>query len=363
LTRFSSGLASCGGIFDYDAKREKLEEYEIQTGEGDFWDDNDRAQEVLRDQANLKKTVGDLDQVIRLANDGAELYALAREEADAESIIEAGQTLEAAERAVAQLEFKRMLGGRFDRQGAILSINAGAGGVDSQDWAEMLLRMYQRWAERHQFTVRVIDYQEGDQAGIRGAEIQIEGEYAYGYLRSEIGVHRLVRISPFDSQARRQTSFASVMILPDVDDDVTKDIVVPDSDLRVDKYRSSGAGGQHVNKTESAVRLTHIPTGTVVACQMERSQHKNMAFAMKMLKQKLWEIERKKRDAEISALEGEKKSNEWGSQIRSYVVHPYRQVNDHRSELKISNVDAVLDGDLDAFMEAYLLLQGGHKIE
>jgi peptide chain release factor 2 len=252
-----------------------------------------------------------------------------------------------------------MLGGSHDQDSALLSINAGAGGVDSQDWAEMLLRMYQRWGERHGFTVSILDLQEGDQAGIRGAELAIEGEYAYGWLRSEIGVHRLVRISPFDSQARRQTSFASVMVLPDFGEGDDADIEVNPADLRVDKYRSSGAGGQHVNKTESAVRLTHEPTGIVVSCQVERSQHKNMATAMRMLKARLWELEQQRRDREMAALEGDKKKIEWGSQIRSYVIHPYQQVNDHRTELKQSNVNAVLDGELDPFMESFLLMQGG----
>jgi peptide chain release factor 2 len=254
-----------------------------------------------------------------------------------------------------------MLGGPHDQDSALLSINAGAGGVDSQDWAEMLLRMYQRWGERHGFEVKVLDIQEGDQAGIRGADLAIEGEYAYGWLRSEIGVHRLVRISPFDSQARRQTSFASVMVLPDLGEGSEfDDIEVNPADLRVDKYRSSGAGGQHVNKTESAVRLTHAPTGIVVACQIERSQHKNMATAMRVLKARLWELEQQKREREIQALEGDKRAIEWGSQIRSYVIHPYQQVNDHRTELKQSNVNAVLDGELDPFMESFLLMQGGH---
>ena len=250
-----------------------------------------------------------------------------------------------------------MLSGEYDREGAIVSINAGAGGVDSQDWAEMLLRMYMRWGERHDYTVRVLDIQDGDQAGIRSAEIQLEGEYAYGYLRPEVGVHRLVRISPFDAQSRRQTSFASVMVSPDLDDDIV-DIEVRDVDLRVDTYRASGKGGQHDNKTDSAVRLTHLPTGIAVACQAERSQHKNYDTAMRMLKARLWEIERQRRDQQMDEIKGEKMKIEWGSQIRSYVIHPYRQVNDHRTSKKVSNVDAVLDGDLDGFIEEYLLQAG-----
>lgn len=262
--------------------------------------------------------------------------------------------LDACDGRVSKLEFRRMLSGEHDRCGALLSINAGAGGVDSQDWAEMLLRMYLRWGERQGFSVKVLDYQEGDQAGIRGAEIGIEGEYAYGNLRSEVGVHRLVRISPFDAQARRQTSFVSVMVTPDLgDEDIEVD--VRDADLREDTYRASGKGGQHVNKTDSAVRLTHLPTGIAVACQAERSQHKNRATAMRMLKAKLWQLEQERRDAEMAQIQGEKKSIEWGSQIRSYVLHPYRQVNDHRTGLKQSNVDAVLDGDLTSFIESYLL--------
>jgi len=292
-------------------------------------------------------------------DDGRDLYEMAREEADSDSLQEAFAALQKADELLGKLEFRRMLGGKHDSASALISINAGAGGVDSQDWAEMLLRMYQRWGERHGFGVQLLDLQEGEQAGIRGAELSIEGEYAYGWLRSEIGVHRLVRISPFDSQARRQTSFASVMVLPDLGEDSEFDIEINPADLRVDKYRSSGAGGQHVNKTESAVRLTHAPTGIVVACQMERSQHKNMATAMRMLKARLWELEQQKRDRELAALEGDKKSIEWGSQIRSYVIHPYQQVNDHRTELKQGNVNAVLDGELDPFMESFLLMQGG----
>lgn len=250
-----------------------------------------------------------------------------------------------------------MLSGTHDARDAVLSINAGAGGVDSQDWAEMLLRMYTRWGERHGYSVTILDVQEGEQAGIRSAEIRFEGEYAYGYLRSEVGVHRLVRISPFDAAARRQTGFASVMAMPDLGDEQIE-IEVDEGDLRVDKYRASGKGGQHVNKTESAVRLTHLPSGIVVACQAERSQHKNYDMAMRMLKARLWVVEEERRQAKMEQIQGEKKAIEWGSQIRSYVLHPYRQVNDHRTGLKVSNVDTVLDGDLDQFIEAFLLMKG-----
>lgn len=348
---------SCGGIFDYPGTVERLEELEAQTADPEFWNDGDAAQVVLREQNTLKKLIERLDDAGGALEDAVALYELAREASDPESAAEAWETMDEADKKIEHLEFRRMLAGEHDSASALLSINAGAGGVDSQDWAEMMLRMFQRWGERKGFEVRVIDVQEGDQAGIRGADVSIEGDYAYGWLRSEIGVHRLVRISPFDSQARRQTSFSSVMVLPDIGDDQL-DVEVVESDLRVDKYRASGAGGQHVNKTESAVRLTHLPSGIVVACQMERSQHKNMATAMRMLKAKLWEREQQRRQEEINVLEGDKKSIEWGSQIRSYVIHPYRQVTDLRTELKVSNVDAVLDGDLDAFMEAFLLKQG-----
>jgi len=349
---------SCGGIFDYEGKREKLEELDDQIADPSFWDDSDRAQAVLRVQSGLKKIVDQLDGAQTRQEEAGLLYELAREEDDQDSIRDVWESLQSLDKMVAGLEFQRMLSGQHDRANALLSINAGAGGVDSQDWAEMLLRMYQRWGERQGFKVEMLDYQEGDQAGIRGAALSISGDYAYGYLRSEIGVHRLVRISPFDAQARRQTSFSSVMVLPDIAAEGDSDIEVPDSDLKVDKYRASGAGGQHVNKTESAVRLTHLPSGVVVACQMERSQHKNMAIAMRMLKARLWDLEEQRRLAERHALEGEKMANEWGSQIRSYVIHPYQQVTDHRTDLKISQVQAVLDGDLDRFIEAFLLMEG-----
>ncbi|MEZ4426073.1 MAG: peptide chain release factor 2 [Nannocystaceae bacterium] len=351
------GSPSLGGIFDYEGKREKLEELDAQTADPEFWGKVAEPQAIVREQSTTKKVIDELDAAQQSLDDVEVLYELAREEGDDDSLHDVAATLDQVDETLAKMEFRRMLSGEYDQADALVSINAGAGGVDSQDWAEMLLRMYQRWGERHGFEVKVLDIQEGEQAGIRGAELSIAGDYVYGHLRSEIGVHRLVRISPFDANARRQTSFASVMVLPDLRDDQI-DIEIRDVDLRVDKYRASGAGGQHVNKTDSAVRLTHLPTGIVVACQMERSQHKNMATAMHMLKAKLWDLERRKRDAKREALEGEKMSIEWGSQIRSYVIHPYQQVNDHRTELKSAAVTDVLDGRLDPFIEAFLLQEG-----
>ena len=355
----TSALASanCGGIFDYEQRKETLEELDAQTAEPGFWDDAEKAQAVVREQATIKKLLETIDGAASSFDDGRELYEMAREESDDDSIIEAWQQLQAAEQQIGRLEFRRMLSGDHDPRNAIISLNAGAGGVDSQDWADMLLRLYVRWGERNGFGVKILDVQEAEQAGIRSAEISIEGEYAYGYLRSEIGVHRLVRISPFDAQARRQTSFVSMMVIPDFGEEEIEIDIQP-SDLREDTYRASGKGGQHVNKTDSAVRLTHLETGIVVACQAERSQHKNRATAMRMLKARLWAVEEEKRQAKMDALQGEKKSIEWGSQIRSYVLHPYQQVNDHRTSLKVSNVGGVLDGDIQPFIEAFLLAQG-----
>jgi len=294
---------------------------------------------------------------MRAVEDAQVLVDLADEAKDEATASEAGDTLTTAEEAVAKMEFARMLSGPYDRQGALLSINAGAGGTESQDWAEMLLRMYTRWAERKGYKVEQLDLQPGDEAGIKSATIGVEGEWAYGYLRAEFGVHRLVRISPYDAQARRHTSFASVFIYPDIDETVK--VEIDDKDLRIDVMRSSGAGGQHVNKTESAVRITHIPTGIAVHCQSERSQHKNRGTAMRILRSKLFEVEQKKMEEKMGGIHAQKKAIEWGNQIRSYVLAPYRLVSDHRTGLKVSQVDAVLDGDLDQFMVAQLLQLAG----
>jgi peptide chain release factor 2 len=281
-----------------------------------------------------------------------ELGELLREEPDPELEAEWAGELEALQEALEALELRTMLQGENDHREAILTIHAGAGGTESQDWAEMLLRMYLRWAERHGYQVELLDQQPGEEAGIKGATLEVRGESAFGFLKAEKGVHRLVRISPFDSQARRHTSFASVFVYPSVDDEV--EIEIDEGDLRVDTFRASGAGGQHVNKTDSAIRITHEPTGIVVSCQKERSQHKNRATAMKMLKAALFEREMEERQKAKDAVEATKTEIGWGNQIRSYVFQPYTMVNDHRTELKLTDVDAVMDGDLDPFIEAYL---------
>jgi len=257
------------------------------------------------------------------------------------------------EKRVMRMELARMLSGEHDSNNAIVSINAGAGGTEAQDWAEMLLRMYLRYCEQKGFKTEITDYQPGEEAGIKSVTFTVEGDHSYGWLRAEKGIHRLVRISPFDANAKRHTSFSSVFVFPEISDDI--EVEINEKDLRVDTYRSSGAGGQHVNKTDSAIRITHLPTGIVVSCQNERSQHKNRSVAMKQLKARLYEVEQRKKEEEAEALGGVKKEIAWGSQIRSYVLHPYRMVKDHRTGFEVGNADAVLDGDLEDFIEAYLM--------
>ena len=271
---------------------------------------------------------------------------------EAEAAVEAEKKLEEIDAELVRVELQRLLGGEHDAGNAIVTVHPGAGGTEAQDWAEMLLRQYLRWCERRGFKTEMVEYQPGDGAGIKSATFTVDGQYAYGYLKCEAGVHRLVRISPFDSAARRHTSFASVFVFPEVDDDV--EVEIDESDLRIDTYRSSGAGGQHVNKTDSAVRLTHMPTGIVVACQNERSQHKNKATAMKILRARLYELEMEKKQEQLDELQKTKKDIAWGSQMRSYVLHPYRMVKDHRTGREVGNTDAVLDGDIDGFIEEYL---------
>ena len=281
------------------------------------------------------------------------MIELGEESEDEEALAEVRQMLPALEKSIGRMEFARMLSGEHDANNAIVSINAGAGGTEAQDWAEILLRMYLRYCERKGFKAEITEYQPGDEAGTKGVTMTVSGDYAFGYLKAEKGIHRLVRISPFDSNARRHTSFCSVFVFPELSDDV--DIEVLDKDLKVDTYRASGAGGQHVNKTDSAIRITHLPSGIVVSCQSQRSQHKNRSTAMKQLKARLYEMEMEKKESEAEELGGEKKDIAWGSQIRSYVLHPYRMVKDHRTDFESGNTDAVLDGNLDGFIEAYLM--------
>jgi peptide chain release factor 2 len=311
----------------------------------------------MREQGRAKSVVDSFDSQIKAADDAQVFIALADESKDDDAAHEADSTLASAEAAVTKMELARMLSGPYDQNGALVSINAGAGGTESQDWAQMLLRMYSRWAERRGFKIESLDLQPGDEAGIKSATILIDGEWAYGWLRAEAGVHRLVRISPFDSAKRRHTSFASVFVYPDIDETIK--VEIDEKDLRIDVMRSGGAGGQHVNKTESAVRITHIPTGIAVHSDQERSQHKNRAVAMRILKAKLFEVEQKKQEEKMGNIHAQKKSIEWGSQIRSYVLAPYRMVSDHRTGLKDSDVDGALDGDLDRFMVAQLLVLAG----
>ncbi len=280
-------------------------------------------------------------------------FELAREEEDEETLKEVSARVDQVEKDIQGAEFKRMLGGENDPNNAIVSIHSGAGGTEAQDWASILLRMYLRWAERKGFKTETIDYQPGEEAGVKSVTFTVNGEYAYGYLKAESGIHRLVRISPFDAGKRRHTSFASVFVYPEIQEDIL--VEINEDDLRVDTFRSSGAGGQHVNKTDSAVRITHLPTGIVVQCQNERSQHKNRAMAMKVLKARLYELKKKEQEEKMEQYHSTKKDIAWGSQIRSYTLQPYRLAKDHRTNLEIGNVDAVLDGDLDPFIQTYLL--------
>ncbi len=342
-----------GGIFDVTARERRLAEFDDRSSAPDFWNNNEKAQQVLKERSEValpldawRKQLQELDDV--------RIFAELAAEGDADAANEA--RLKAREIAddLDRMDIQRKLGGEHDAGEAILTIHPGAGGTEAQDWAEILLRMYLRWTERHGFKAELVEVQPGDGAGIKSATITVTGQYAYGYLKAEAGIHRLVRISPFDSNARRHTSFASVFVYPEIDDNI--DIDIDEGDLRIDTYRSSGAGGQHVNKTDSAVRLTHLPTGIVVACQNERSQHKNKAMAMKIMRSRLYELEQQKQRERIAEIDKAKKAIAWGSQIRSYVLHPYRMVKDLRTDVETSNTEAVLDGDIDQFIEAYLTL-------
>lgn len=340
-----------GGFFDYETKSDRLAEVSRELEDPGIWNTPDRAQELGRERAKLEQVVDTLDRIRNALRDADELLSMAVEENDESTAAGVEADLRLVEQDVKKLEFRRMFPGEMDSHSCFLDIQAGAGGTEAQDWAQMLLRMYLRWGDAHGYKTEVIDINSGEVAGIKSASVSFTGDYAYGWMRTETGVHRLVRKSPFDSNARRHTSFASVFVSPEVDDDI--EIDVNPADLKTDVYRSSGAGGQHVNKTESAVRITHVPTGIVVACQAERSQHKNRDKAMKMLKAKLYELEVNKRNAAAKVLEEAKSDVSWGNQIRSYVLDQSR-IKDLRTSVEVGNTTAVLDGDLDQFLEASL---------
>ncbi|PLX41670.1 MAG: peptide chain release factor 2 [Deltaproteobacteria bacterium] len=350
-----AAFKTCGGTFDLSTKEARLEELDEMMARPDFWDDQEGAEVVSRERIRLIEQLELWKRLNSEAEDCQVAFELLSEVEDPELRGETESRVEALEREVSALEFQKMLSGENDENDAILSINAGAGGTEAQDWAEMLFRMYMRWAEAKGYDVSILDRLDGEEAGIKSATLSISGNHAYGFLRSEQGVHRLVRISPYDSQARRHTSFASVSVLADVMEDTT--VEVDEGDLKVDVFRASGAGGQHVNKTESAVRLTHIPTGIVVSCQSERSQHKNRANAMRILKARIKDHQQSILDAQRAEVEAEKKEIAWGSQIRSYILQPYQKVKDHRTGVEDGNVTKVLDGGIDEFIEGFLLGQ------
>lgn len=320
-----------------------------------FWDDQNAAQTVINEANGLKNFVNSFEGINNRYEDLEVTYELAKEENDAELLTELEEELSSLKKEINDFELQMLLSEPYDANNAILELHPGAGGTESQDWASMLLRMYQRWAEQHNFSVETIDYLPGEEAGVKSVTLLIKGHNAYGYLKAEKGVHRLVRISPFDSSGRRHTSFVSCDVTPEMNDDV--DIEIRSEDIKVDTYRASGAGGQHINTTDSAVRITHIPTNTIVTCQNERSQIKNREAAMKMLKSKLYQLEIEKQQQELAAIRGEQKEIGWGSQIRSYVFHPYSMVKDHRTNVETGNTQSVMDGEIDLFIDAYLRSQ------
>ncbi len=343
-----------GGLFDIDTKRESILEIESIMAVPGFWEDTKKSQEIIKKRTTLEKVVQSWDELVRQTEDVRVMIELGEEAQDADTLTEVGEMTAKMIQAVEAAEFQKMLSGPHDRNSCFITINPGAGGTESQDWAEMILRMYLRYCEKKGWKTVITEYQAGDEAGLKSATFNVNGEYAYGYLRAEAGIHRLVRISPFDSNARRHTSFASMYAFPEIEEDDI-DIKISDTDLKVDTFRSGGAGGQHVNTTDSAVRITHIPSGIIVACQSERSQISNRATAMKVLRAKLYEREVEERNAKASEIAAEKKDIGWGSQIRSYVLHPYKMVKDLRTGVESGNPDAVLDGNLEDFVVAYLM--------
>ena len=341
-----------GGLFDLAGKRQEIAALEDKTAEQDFWDDPQKAQDVLKRTAALRSEVFAHEQLSSRLEEIEILCTLGEEEGDLSLADEARAKLSQLIRDMKDYEIRSLLQGEHDRNHAIMSLHAGAGGTEAQDWVQMLYRMYSRWAEIKRYDVELLDILPGDEAGVKSVTFLVKGDFAYGFLKSEKGVHRLVRISPFDASSRRHTSFASVEVLPEIPED--QEVQIDPEDLRVDTFRSSGAGGQHVNKTDSAVRITHIPTGIVVSCQRERSQHSNRATALRILRSKLLERQMEEREREMAAIKGEQQEIAWGSQIRSYVFQPYSMVKDHRTDVEVGAVDRVMDGDIDAFIYGFL---------
>jgi len=345
-------LLNCETAFDLTEREKRIAELEARMREADFWGDERNAQRTIDELNGHRALISDWGKLKQELDDLAVLLELAEEEDDSAALSEVEEGLERLEKEIEELEFKNMFDEEDDRKDAILTLHPGAGGTESTDWAQMLLRMYLRWIERHHFQSEILDLQPGDEAGIKSATVEVKGEYAYGYLKAEAGVHRLVRISPFDSQSRRHTSFVSVFVYPEIDEAV--EVKINDNDLRIDTFRASGPGGQYVNKTESAVRITHIPTGIVVQCQSERSQHQNRINAMKILVARLYQLYKEEQQKRLEEVETRKRKIEWGSQIRSYILQPYSLVKDHRTNTETGNVQAVLDGDIDQFIRSYL---------
>ncbi len=344
-------MNSSGGFFDVPAKRSELEKIEAQASAPDFWSNQDAAQKLLQRRSSLERVIARHEKFEAEISDAAVLFEFA--ESDSASVNELRELLNRLAHEISEVETETLLAGENDLRNAICTVHPGAGGTESQDWAEMLLRMYLKWAERRGFKTEIIDYQPAEEAGIKSVTFKVEGEYAYGLLAAEAGVHRLVRISPFDQAARRHTSFASLFVYPEIDEEV--EVEINDKDLRVDTYRATGAGGQHINTTDSAVRITHLPSGIVVQCQNQRSQHQNRAVAMQVLRSRLYEMELEKRRAETKELEANRLDISFGSQIRNYVLAPYRLVKDARTKLERGDVDSVLNGDIDDFIKEYLL--------
>lgn len=356
MKKISTVVKNCStgweGIFDIDSKKGELTVLEEQMSAGDFWNNRQQAEGIGRQAHILKGIISTWETLSQQLQDAGELHQMAVEENDEAALVEVETEVEGLAERIGELEFRTMLDDPDDAKNAILVIHSGAGGTDAADWAEMLMRLYSRWTERSGMESSIMDMQQGDEAGIKGVTVEIKGDYAYGYLKSEAGVHRLVRISPFDTGNRRHTAFASVFVYPEVGVDIEVDL--KDEDLKVETYRSGGAGGQHVNKTSSAVRISHLPTGIVVQCQNERSQFKNKATALKVLSARVYQHFKQEEQKKLDAVESEKKAIDFGSQIRSYVFHPYNLVKDHRTDHETANVQAVMDGDIDGFIKAYL---------